>query len=62
MAATVVVEMMHHDPCDAFATSDRHRVDEHFGAASAMRLRHHPDQAAVVEFLPSSAISIAMVM
>lgn len=35
----------------AFATSDRHQVDEHFGAASAMLIYAiTPDQATVVEF------------
>ena len=35
----------------AFATSDRHQVDEHFGAASAMLIYAvTSDQATVVEF------------
>jgi len=35
----------------AFATSDRHQVDEHFGAASAMLIYAvTPDQATVIEF------------
>jgi len=35
----------------AFATSDRHRVDQHFGAASALLIYAvTPDQATMVEF------------
>ncbi len=35
----------------AFATSDRHRVDQHFGAASAILIYAvTPEQATVVEF------------
>ena len=35
----------------AFATSDRHQVNEHFGAASAMLIYAvTPDQATVIEF------------
>ncbi|MDS4019642.1 MAG: NifB/NifX family molybdenum-iron cluster-binding protein [Candidatus Competibacter sp.] len=35
----------------AFATSDRHKVDQHFGAASALLIHAvTPDQTAVVEF------------
>ena len=35
----------------AFATSDRHKVDQHFGAASALLIHAvTPDQATVVEF------------
>ncbi|MFO1421482.1 MAG: NifB/NifX family molybdenum-iron cluster-binding protein [Candidatus Competibacteraceae bacterium] len=35
----------------AFATSDRHKVDQHFGAASALLIHAvTPDQTTVVEF------------